>query len=240
MKTLEGHPVVDHAPWLEARKALLEKEKAFTRARDELSRARRELPWERVEKRYVFDGPGGELTLGDLFDGHSQLVVYHFMFGPNSEGPCKSCCFWADSFDGIVPHLNQRDVAFAAISRAPLARLLAIRERLGWSFRWLSSGRTDFNFDYHVSFGEEARAAGTTIYNYAPSTATGTERPGISVFHRNAAGSVFHTYSCYARGLDMLNTAYHYLDLVPKGRDEADLPYTMAWVRIRDEYAPAS
>jgi len=239
MATLEKHPIVTPTAWLEARKALLEKERAFTRARDELSRARRELPWERVEKRYVFDGRRGELTLGELFEGRSQLVVYHFMFGPDSETPCKSCCFWADNFNGIVPHLNQRDVSFAAISRAPLNRLLALRERLGWSFEWVSSGRTDFNFDYRVSFDEEGRAAGQLVYNYAPTKTTASDLPGVSVFYRDANGAVFHTYSCYARGLDILNTAYNYLDLVPKGRDEAELPYTMAWVRIRDEYASA-
>lgn len=219
--------------WIAARKELLAREKELTRLRDRVSEQRRRLPWVAVEKRYVFDGERGETTLADLFAGRSQLVVYHFMFGPDWEVGCKSCSFWADNFDGIIPHLEQRDVAFAVVSRAPLAKLRAFAERLGWSFEWVSSLRSDFNFDFGVSFSPEEIATGEIPYNYGVQRAFGEEMPGISVFFREGE-TVFHTYSCYARGLDMMNTAYHYLDLVPKGRDEADGP--MAWLRLRDQY----
>jgi len=237
---MKEHRIVTASEWTQARKAFLEKEKALSRARDELSKARRELPWERVEKRYVFDGPRGEETLSDLFEGRSQLIVYHFMFAPDWQEGCKSCSFWADNFNGIVPHLKQRDVTLVAVSRAPLPKLRAFQERLGWSFKWVSSARNDFNFDYHVSFDENARTAGTPTYNYAPTQTKSSDLPGISVFCRDESRAVFHTYSCYARGLDMMNTAYHYLDLVPKGRDEAGLPHTMAWVRLHDQYGTSS
>jgi predicted dithiol-disulfide oxidoreductase (DUF899 family) len=194
------------------------------------------LPWTRVTKVYEFDGPDGRETLADLFDGRSQLVVYHLMFDPDWQVGCKSCSFWADNFNGIVPHLSQRDVSLVAISRAPLAKLQAFEDRLGWGFKWLSSLGSDFNYDFGVSFRPEDIAAGSTTYNYAPSTSTMSELPGISVFLKDADGQIYHTYSCYSRGLDMLNTAYHFLDLLPKGRDEANLPYAMAWVRLRDEY----
>ena len=233
---MTDHQVVTPKEWGEARKHLLAKEKEFTRLRDQLSQTRRDLPWVRVTKQYVFDGPGGKQTLGQLFNGHSQLVVYHFMFAPDWEDGCRGCSFWADNFNGIVPHLNQRDVTFVAISRAPLAKLQAFAKRLGWNFKWLSSAGNDFNYDYNVSFTPEALAGGSAIYNYAANKMNMTELPGISVFFKDADGNVFHTYSCYARGLDMLNTAYHYLDLVPRGRDEAGLPHAMAWVRLRDEY----
>lgn len=233
---MTDHQVVTPKEWGEARKHLLAKEKEFTRLRDQLSQTRRDLPWVRVTKQYVFDGPGGKQTLGQLFNGHSQLVVYHFMFAPDWEDGCRGCSFWADNFNGIVPHLNQRDVTFVAISRAPLAKLQAFAKRLGWNFKWLSSAGNDFNYDYNVSFTPESLAGGSAIYNYAANKMNMTELPGISVFFKDADGNVFHTYSCYARGLDMLNTAYHYLDLVPKGRDEAGLPHAMAWVRLRDEY----
>ena len=233
---MDRHPIVTRSEWLDARRQLLASEKEFSRLRDRLSQERRELPWAQVEKTYVFDGPDGEHALADLFRGRSQLVVYHFMFGPDWNAGCKSCSFWADGFNGIIPHLNQRDVTFLAISRAPLDRLEAFRRRMGWSFDWLSSLRSDFNLDYGVSFTDEEIATGTVDYNYAAHKAYGSEMPGISVFFKDGSGTVFHTYSCYARGLDMLNTAYHYLDLAPKGRDEADLPYTMAWVKLHDEY----
>jgi predicted dithiol-disulfide oxidoreductase (DUF899 family) len=234
---MTSHQVVSHEEWTEARKALLAREKEFTRLRDELSRARRDLPRERVEKDYVFEGPNGRETLAGLFDDRSQLVVYHFMFGPDWERPCKSCSFWADNFNGIIPHLNQRDVTFVAISRAPLEKLQARAKRMGWTFKWVSSLGNDFNFDYGVSFTPEQVASGEIPYNYEKHKAHGSEMPGISVFFKDEAGRIFHTYSCFARGLDMLNTAYHYLDLVPKGRDEDGLPFTMDWVRLRDEYA---
>jgi predicted dithiol-disulfide oxidoreductase (DUF899 family) len=233
---MTDHQVVTPEEWVEARKQLLTKEKEFTRLRDQLSQARRDLPWVRVTKQYVFEGPEGKQTLGQLFNDHSQLIVYHFMFGPDWEAACKSCSLWADNFNGIVPHLNQRDGAFIAISRAPLPKLQAFATRLGWSFKWLSSSGSDFNYDYNVSFTPEDLASGSAIHNYAINKMNMSDLAGISVFFKDADGNVFHTYSCYARGLDMLNTAYHYLDLVPKGRDEAGLPYTMAWVRLRDQY----
>lgn len=230
------HQTVTPQAWVEARKHLLAKEKEFTRLRDQLSEARRSLPWVQVTKPYLFEGPEGKQTLAQLFNGRSQLIIYHFMFAPDWEAGCKSCSFWADNFNGIIPHLNQRDVTFVAVSRAPLAKLQAFATRLRWSFKWLSSSSSDFNFDYNVSFTPEALASGGAIYNYAPNTMMMQELPGISVFFKDTDGSIFHTYSCYARGLDMLNTAYHYLDLVPKGRDEADLSHPMAWVRLRDQY----
>jgi predicted dithiol-disulfide oxidoreductase (DUF899 family) len=233
---MEKHKIVSKDEWVAARKQLLAKEKEFTRLRDALSRERRNLPWERVDKPYVFEGPNGRESLADLFAGRSQLIVYHFMFDPDWEAGCKSCSFWADNFNGIVPHLNQRDVTFVAISHAPLAKLQAFAARLGWSFKWLSSSGSDFNYDYNVSFTPEALAGGSAIYNYAANKMNMPELPGISVFYKDADGKVFHTYSCYARGLDMLNTAYHYLDLVPKGRDEASLSFPMAWVRLRDQH----
>jgi predicted dithiol-disulfide oxidoreductase (DUF899 family) len=233
--SMTDHQVVTPEEWGEARKQLLAKEKEFTRLRDQLSQARRDLPWVRA-KQYVFDGPEGTWTLAQLFDGHSQLVVYHFMFAPDWEAGCKGCSFWADNFNGIVPHLNQRDVTFVAISRAPLPKLQAFAARLEWSFKWVSSSGGDFSYDYNVSFTPEDLAGGSAIYNYTANKTSMPELPGISVFFKDADGQVFHTYSCYARGLDMLNTAYHYLDLVPKGRDEAGLSFPMAWVRLRDQY----
>jgi predicted dithiol-disulfide oxidoreductase (DUF899 family) len=233
---MEKHEVVSREKWIAAREQLLAKEKEFTRLRDQLSERRRALPWERVEKDYVFEGPKGKETLAQVFDGRSQLVVYHFMFAPEAEVPCKSCSFWADNFNGIIAHLNQRDVTFVAISRAPLPKLQAFAKRLGWSFTWLSSGGNDFNYDYNVSFRPGDAGKGGASYNYRPTETTMADLPGISVFSRDAEGQVFHTYSCYARGLDMMNTAYHYLDLVPKGRDETELPHTMSWVKFRDLY----
>jgi predicted dithiol-disulfide oxidoreductase (DUF899 family) len=230
------HKVVSHAEWVEARKAFLAKEKEFTRLRDELSRERRALPWEKVEKSYVFDGPKGKMSLADLFAGRSQLIVYHFMLGPDWEQGCKSCSFWADNFNNIPIHLKHRDVAFTAISRAPLAKLQAYAKRMGWSFPWVSSHGSDFNFDYQVSLTPEQIASGKSTYNYVERPNTESELPGVSVFTKNEKGEVFHTYSTYARGLDMLNGAYHHLDLVPKGRDEDNLPHTMAWVRRHDQY----
>src|ERR1700730_6992190 len=237
-KTLETHKVVSSGEWLDARMRLLAKEKEFTRLRDELTQARRDLPWERVDKDYVFDGPNGAESLDQLFEGRSQLIVYHFMFNPEWEAGCKSCSFWADNFNGIVPHLSQRDVSMVAVSRAPLGKLEAFRKRLGWTFKWASSGDSDFNFDYQVSFKPEQ--AGDALYNYAHKTASHSDLVGISVLLKDASGSIFHTYSCYARGVDMLNTAYHYRDLVPKGRDEDGLPHTMAWVKYHDLYGTNS
>ena len=223
--------VVGHGDWLAARKELLAQEKAFTRARDELTKQRQELPWEPVEKEYVFDGPQGQQTLADLFDGRSQLVVYHFMFGPDDEQGCKSCSFWADNFNPNVVHLNARDVSFVAVSRAPFARLADYRRRMAWDFHWVSSAETDFNFDYGVSFEPDRQSE--SVYNYGSLSPGMAEREGLSVFAR-ADGGIFHTYSAYARGIDLVNTAYNYLDLVPKGRDEGD--HGQSWVRRHDEY----
>ena len=226
------HEVVGHDEWLEARKALLAKEKEFTRRRDELSRERRELPWEPVEKEYVFGTPSGPRSLAELFDGRSQLVVYHFMFAPDGEAGCKSCSFWADNIERNVVHLNARDVTFVAVSRAPLEKLEAYRTRMGWSFTWVSSGGNDFNYDYGVSFRPDEQDR--LIYNYGSLSPRMPDREGTSVFFRDESGNVFHTYSSYARGIDLLNTAYNYLDLVPKGRDEGGRD--QYWVRRRDEY----
>jgi len=222
--------------WLEARKALLAKEKEFTRLRDQLSQQRRELPWVKVEPSYEFEGPDGDVSLADLFDGKSQLLVYHFMLGPDWEKPCKSCSFWADNFNGIEAHLAQRDVSMVTISRAPFAQIQGWKERMGWAFPWYSSHGSSFNYDYHVSFTDEERKKGECYYNYTTSSLSTPEAPGVSVFYKDDGGEIFHTYSCYSRGLDMLNGAYHYLDLVPKGRDEGELSYPMAWLRLRHEY----
>jgi len=235
----DKHPVVSSAEWLEARRALLAKEKEFTQLRDELSAARRGLPWERVEKQYVFDGPNGQETLVQLFAGRSQLIVYHFMFAPDWEEGCPSCSWWADNFERNVGHLVYRDVTMVAISRAPLGKLEAFKKLKGWTFKWLSSDGGEFNHDYRVSFRAEALASGPVDYNYRQLKTTMSDLPGISVFYRDADDTIYHTYSCYSRGLDMLNAGYHYLDLVPKGRDEDALPYKMAWVRERDKYGGA-
>jgi predicted dithiol-disulfide oxidoreductase (DUF899 family) len=226
--------VVSRETWLEARKALLAKEKAFTRQRDALSAERRALPWVKVEESYAFDTPHGKQSLSELFAAASQLLTYHFMFGPDWSEGCPSCSFWADNYNGIITHLKQRDVALVVVSRAPLEKLEAYRKRMGWSFKWVSSYGSSFNRDYGVSFAPEEQA--TAYYNFEPRGFSSSEAPGISVFHKAADGGIFHTYSCYARGLDMLNGAYHHLDLVPKGRDEQGLPYPMAWVRRHDMY----
>ena len=234
---MSQHSVVGHDEWVAARKTLLEKEKAFTRARDELSRLRRELPRERVEKTYRFDGPQGEETLADLFAGRSQLIVHHFMFDPGWDEGCKSCSFQADHYGPVIVHLAQRDVTLVTVSRAPLAKIEAFRERMGWRFKWVSSFRSDFNRDYNVSFSPKD-GAGKEIYNYRPTapTSTMTEGPGMSVFYKDDSGDVFHTYSTYGRGLDMFHSTYHLLDIVPKGRDEDMFDVPMEWVRHHDRY----
>ena len=230
------HRVVSEKEWLAARRQLLRKEKEFTRLRDQLSAERRELPWVKVEKEYVFDAPNGKQTLADLFDGRSQLMVYHFMFGPDWEQGCPSCSFVSDHIDGANWHLPQREVTLLAVSRAPLAQIEAFRQRMGWRFKWVSSYGSDFNYDYHVSFTKEELAKGKVDYNY-DMVEGDDELPGLSVFCKDEKGDVFHTYSAYARGLDLLIGAYNYLDLAPKGRDEATLPWSMAWVRHHDRYA---
>ncbi len=227
--------VVSRNEWLAARKQFLIKEKEFTRLRDRLSAERRNLPWVKVEKRYVFDGPSGKETLADLFAGRSQLIVYHFMFGPGWEQGCPSCSFLVDHIDGAVVHLAQRDVTLLAVSRAPLAQIEAFKKRMGWRFKWVSSFGNDFNQDYHVSFTKDEMAKGRVYYNYDMQEFGSEEAPGASVFYRERTGEIFHTYSAYA--LDMLVGAYNYLDLVPKGRDEDGLAFTMAWVRHHDRYS---
>ena len=233
----ESNPakVVSRAEWLVARKDLLTREKELTRLRDKVSRHRRELPWVKVEKEYAFDGPNGRETLAGLFEGRSQLIVYHFMLGPGWEEGCKSCSYLADHFDGVNWHLPRRDVSFVAISRAPLAEIEAYKKRMGWRFKWLSSYGNDFNFDYHVSFKKEDEEKDSAYYNYAMQEFISDELPGLSVFYKDEDGDLFHTYSTYARGLDILVGAYNFLDLVPKGRGE-NPDSTMDWVRRHDEY----
>jgi predicted dithiol-disulfide oxidoreductase (DUF899 family) len=228
--------VVSHEQWLQARLDLLAAEKELTRQRDALTRRRMAMPWEPVEKPYCFEGPNGPLSLADLFERRSQLIVYHFMFGLDWEAGCKSCSFWVDNFDGIPIHLNHRGVAFTAISRAPLAKIDAYKKRMGWSFPWVSSHGSDFNFDYHVSFTPEELAASEAYYNYAVRPITASDEQGISVFCKNERGEVFHTYSCHGRGIEMVNGACHFLDLEPKGRDEDGFSFAMTWVRRRDQY----
>jgi len=220
--------------WLAARKKLLAKEKELTRLRDALSVERRALPWLRVEKQYLFDTPTGRKSLADLFEGRSQLAMYHFMFAPEWDEGCKSCSFWAESFDHIPIHLAHRDVTFLAVSRAPLEKLQAYARRFGWTFPWVSSAPSDFNYDFNVSFRPEELESRKASYNYEPAQYLRSDLPGVSVFARDRGGAVFHTYSSYARGIDALNVAYQYLDLVPKGRDESG--EAMNWLRRRDEY----
>jgi predicted dithiol-disulfide oxidoreductase (DUF899 family) len=231
------HEVVSSEEWTESRKELLRKEKEFTKLRDELSRQRRELPWEKVEKEYVFEGPNGKESFADLFDGKSQLIIYHFMFGPGWEQGCPSCSYLADHFDGSLIHLANRDVSFVVVSRAPLEQINAFKKRMGWKFRWVSSFGSDFNYDYHVSFTKEEQANGKVYYNYGVTEFPSEEAPGASVFYKNPAGEIFHTYSSFARGLDILVGTYNFLDLAPKGRDEDGLAFSMAWVRHHDRYA---
>lgn len=237
---MDKHPIVSRAEWLEARQTLLRQEKEFTRARDALSRQRRDLPWVRVDKPYRFETAQGPASLADLFAGRGQLMVYHFMFPEAWNDGCKSCSFWADNFSGIDVHLAHRDVTLLLVSRSPLAKLNEFKQRMGWTLPWVSSLGSDFNFDYQVSFTAQELATGEVTYNYERRKFPVEEAPGISVFVRGARDEVLHTYSCYARGLDMLNGAYHLLDLAPKGRDESALPYAMEWLRLRDRYEDIS
>jgi predicted dithiol-disulfide oxidoreductase (DUF899 family) len=234
-----SHEVVSRETWTEARKALLKKEKELTRQRDELSRSRRELPWVKVEKNYVFEGPAGKESLAELFDGRNQLIIYHFMLGPGWGEGCKSCSFLADHIDGSLVHLAHRDVSLVVVSRAPFPEIEAFKKRMGWRFKWVSSYGSDFNFDYHVSFTKDDMAQGEVYYNYDMREFPSDEAPGASVFYKDKSGEVFHTYSAYARGLDILVGAYNYLDLTRKGRDEDGLAFTMSWVRHHDRYDDA-
>ena len=229
-----SHDVVSHDEWIAARIELLRNEKEFDRLRDELSQRRRDLPWEKVEKNYVFEGPNGKETLAELFGDRNQLVVYHLMFSPAWSEACGSCSFWADNFNGIGVHLRHRDISFLAISRAPLEKLEAYRKRMGWSFKWVSSSESDFNFDYQASHDPAAAKNGTAYYNYDQRRVS-EETPGISVFYKDPeTGDIYHTYSTYARGIDLVNGAYHYIDLTPKGRDEGER--IQSWLKRHDQY----
>jgi predicted dithiol-disulfide oxidoreductase (DUF899 family) len=236
MRNLDNHRIVSKDEWLAARSALLKKEKEFTVLRDKLGQQQRDMPWVSVDKEYLFVGPNGKQTLSDLFDGRTQLIVYHFMYDPNWDAGCPSCSFWADNFNGIVVHLNQRDVTMIAVSRAPYSKIEEYKKRMGWNFKWVSSYDNDFNFDYHVSFTPLELSEKKAFYNYNLQDTHSPEREGVSVFYKDTAGRVFHTYSAYARGIDVLNVAYHYLDLVPKGRDEDGHEFSQFWVRRHDEY----
>ncbi|HVZ65167.1 MAG TPA: thioredoxin family protein [Lacunisphaera sp.] len=232
---MKAPKVVSEKQWLAARQKLLAKEKEFTRARDRLAAAQRTLPWTKVEKPYVFESARGPVSLADLFGGHSQLVVQHFMLGPGWEEGCKSCSFMMDHFAATVPHLAARDVAFAAISRAPLAEIRRFQKRMGWAVNWVSSHGTDFNYDYHVSFTPEEIERGRGYYNFAERELPVEELPGVSVFAKDKSGTVYHTYSTYGRGVEFIMATYQILDLVPKGRDE-NPDWPQDWVRHHDRY----
>ena len=236
---MQPNKIVSREEWIEARKAHMVREKEFTRARDLLSEERRALPWVKVDKDYAFDGANGKADLADLFKGRPQLVVQHFMFAPDWDAGCKSCSFWADGFERMIPHLAARDTTLVAVSRAPLEKLEAFKKRMGWTFDWYSSEGGDFNYDFAVSFTPDEIKAGHVRYNFGTSGFGIEDAPGISVFFRDEQGNIFNTYSCFARGLDMMNAAYHYLDLTPLGRHEDGLSYPMDWVRLRDQYQPA-
>lgn len=233
------HKVVSPAEAFAARKAFMIEEKAFTKARDALARKRRELPWTRVEKSYVFHSSAGPKSLADLFEGRGQLIVQHFMFAPEWGEGCVGCSFSSDHVDGALPHVQARDASFVAISRAPLEKLLAYKKRMGWEFEWVSSGANDFNFDFSASFEKRDIEAGRAMYNYAPLTFETSDLSGVSVFLKDASGQIFHTYSTFARGDEMLMTAYMYLDLLPKGRDEDGLEDPSGWWRRHDRYSDA-
>jgi predicted dithiol-disulfide oxidoreductase (DUF899 family) len=233
---MQNQNIVSRDEWLESRRKLLHEEKQLTRLGDQLSLKRRALPWVKVDTEYSFEGPDGRQSLADLFEDKSQLIVYHFMYGPDWEDGCPSCSFWADNFNGIDIHLRHRDANLVVISRASLDTLQIYKKRMGWDFKWLSSLGSDFNHDYQVSFTADEMEKGEMFYNFNIGNFPADEAPGISVFYKSPEDEVFHTYSCYAHGLDMLNGAYHYLDLLPKGRDEDDLEFTMAWLRRHDQY----
>jgi predicted dithiol-disulfide oxidoreductase (DUF899 family) len=232
---MTSHKVISREQWIEARKAHLAKEKEFTRLRDELSRERREMGWVKVDKNYVFDGPDGKVSLAELFDGRSQLIVYHFMFDAEWSQGCKSCSFVADHYDPAIVHLNHRDVSMVTVSRAPIGKLEAFRKRMGWKFKWVSSFGNQFNRDFHVSYTDQELQSGLAVYNYVSRPYPIRELPGMSVFFKDDEGNIFHTYSTYARGLDMFLGTYHLLDIVPKGRDEDGIPI-MSWLRHHDRY----
>jgi predicted dithiol-disulfide oxidoreductase (DUF899 family) len=232
----DNHAIVSQDEWIKARKDLLTKEKEFTHTRDKLNQNIRELPWVRVDKEYVFEGPNGKQSLSELFSGKSQLIIYHFMYAPDWEAGCPNCSFWADNFSNIIIHLNQRDVSMIAVSRAPYNKISTYQKRMGWNFYWVSSYDNDFNFDYHVSFTQEELAKKEAFYNYIKQDTGVSDKEGVSVFYKNPSGQIFHTYSTFERGIDTFNVAYHYLDIVPKGRDEEGHEFRQYWVRRHDEY----
>jgi predicted dithiol-disulfide oxidoreductase (DUF899 family) len=235
-----NHAVVSGDRWVAERKKLLAHERELTHLRDQIARERRALPWERVEKHYVFDTPEGPRTLAELFEGRRQLLVQHFMLGPGWEQGCPSCSYMADHADGMTLHLAHRDTTFVAISRAPLAEIQRFHQRMGWRFKWVSANANDFNFDFGVSFTAEEKARNEVTYNYGKQPFESEELPGLSVFYKDDAGDVFHTYSTYRRGVEAMMGTYHLLDLTPKGRDERDVDYKMEWVRHHDRYEPES
>jgi len=229
------HAVVSHEDWITARKVLLKKEKEFTHLREQLAEQRRALPWEKVEKEYVFENLNGKETLSDLFGNKSQLVIYQFMFAPEWEEGCPHCSFWADHYAGMLPHLQQRDVSFVVVSRAALTTIERFKKRMGWRFKWVSSAQTDYNYDFQASFQPEDIERKTVFYNYQTVDMRMPDREGISVFYKDEEGTIFHTYSTYARGIDPVNSTYQFLDLVPKGRNE-NPKNTQDWVRHHDRY----
>mgnify|MGYP000591115933 CR=1 FL=1 len=228
--------VVSRDEWLVERKELLEQEKQFTRARDRLAQYRRDLPWVKLEKEYIFEGANGPQSLSDLFGSSSQLIIYHFMFGPDWDAGCVSCSFWADNFNGTVPHLNARDTSLAVVARAPMSKLTPFKQRLGWSFNFVSSEKNSFNEDFDVNFGPDHKPEDKITYNYRTTTFPVDEAAGISVFVKGEDGTLYHSYSTYSRGLDNLNGTYHFIDLTPKGRNEDNESGTMSWVRHNDNY----
>jgi predicted dithiol-disulfide oxidoreductase (DUF899 family) len=230
------HEIVSREEWIAARKKLLQKEKEATDLQDRLAAERRKLPWVKVDKIYLFDTPTGKVSLESLFAGRSQLVVYHFMFGPDWQEGCPSCSYVSDHTDGRLPHLAARDVSWVAVSRAPVAKIEEFKKRMGWRFDWVSSNGSDFNYDYHVSFTPEELAKGKVDYNYTEEEFPSAEAPGISIFYKDAEGNIYHTYSAYGRGVEVLLGTYRVLDLVPKGRDEEGLDFSMSWVRYHDKY----
>lgn len=233
---MTNNVTTDREEWIEARKSLMEKEKAYLRAGDELATLRRELPKFRIAEDYVFQGPKGPVSLSDLFEGRSQLIVQHFMFGTDWEEGCPFCSFWADGYNPMIVHMNQRDISFAVVSRGPIDKLEAYKNRMGWSFTWVSSINNSFNIDFDVSPTEEQMASGTMRYNYRNAPIRGPESHGVSVFERDSNEDILHTYSTYARGMDRMNADYGYIDLTPKGRQEDELPYGLAWVKRHDQY----
>jgi len=234
-----NHAVVSKERWLAERKALLAHEKELTQLRDRVASERRALPWLRIDKIYTFDAPEGTRTLADLFEGRRQLLVQHFMFGPGWEQGCPSCSFMADHSDGMTVHLAHRDTTLVAVSRAPLGDIQRFRQRMGWQFRWVSSFGSDFNHDFAVSFAPPDLARGEVYYNYRVGPFPSEEAPGLSVFVKDDAGAIFHTYSTYGRGVEVMMGTYHLLDLTPQGRGERDVPHKMEWVRHHDRYEPA-